>query len=69
MSRALQLARNGIYGTMPNPRVGCVLVLDGRTVGEGWHSKAGGSHAEVQALNKSTGPALTRGERLRAWTP
>lgn len=50
MSRALQLARNGIYSTDPNPRVGCVIVRDGRVVGEGWHRYAGGPHAEVNAL-------------------
>lgn len=50
MSRALQLARLGLYSTSPNPRVGCVLVKDGAVVGEGWHQKAGESHAEVRAL-------------------
>jgi len=50
MARALQLARNGRYTTDPNPRVGCVLVRDGVIIGEGWHAKAGQSHAEVEAL-------------------
>lgn len=50
MARALQLARNGIYTTHPNPRVGCVLVRDNRIIGEGWHIKAGGDHAEIVAL-------------------
>ena len=50
MARALQLARRGLYTTTPNPRVGCVLVRDGRAVGEGWHEKAGEAHAEVNAL-------------------
>lgn len=50
MSRALQLARRGLYGTDPNPRVGCVLVRDGEVVGEGFHARAGGPHAEVVAL-------------------
>ena len=50
MSRALQLAAKGIYSTMPNPRVGCVLVKDGAIVGEGWHRRAGEAHAEVNAL-------------------
>ncbi|WP_211828045.1 bifunctional diaminohydroxyphosphoribosylaminopyrimidine deaminase/5-amino-6-(5-phosphoribosylamino)uracil reductase RibD [Kistimonas asteriae] len=50
MARALQLARKGLYSTMPNPRVGCVLVRDGRRVGEGWHVRAGDGHAEVNAL-------------------
>ncbi len=55
MSRALQLARHGLYSTTPNPRVGCVLVKDGRVVGEGWHERAGADHAEVAAI-KDAGP-------------
>lgn len=50
MARALQLARNGLYTTHPNPRVGCVLVRDDRIIGEGWHVRAGGDHAEIAAL-------------------
>lgn len=50
MTRALQLAGQGLYSTHPNPRVGCVLVQDGRIVGEGWHRQAGTPHAEVHAI-------------------
>ncbi|MBP5118705.1 bifunctional diaminohydroxyphosphoribosylaminopyrimidine deaminase/5-amino-6-(5-phosphoribosylamino)uracil reductase RibD [Pseudomonas protegens] len=50
MARALELARKGRYSTHPNPRVGCVIVRDGQVVGEGWHVRAGGPHAEVHAL-------------------
>lgn len=50
MARALQLAECGLYTTSPNPRVGCVLVRDGKVVGEGWHERAGEPHAEVLAL-------------------
>src|SRR6185436_19456034 len=50
VARALRLAERGLYTTTPNPRVGCVLVKDGRIVGEGWHERAGGPHAEVVAL-------------------
>ena len=50
MSRALELARKGLYTTDPNPRVGCVIVRDGVVVGEGWHVRAGEPHAEVHAL-------------------
>ncbi len=51
MARALQLARKGLFTTTPNPRVGCVIVSDGRIVGEGWHERAGEAHAEIHALN------------------
>ena len=51
MTRALRLAERGLYTTTPNPRVGCVLVKDGRVIGEGWHERAGEAHAEMAALN------------------
>ena len=50
MARALTLAERGLYTTTPNPRVGCVIVSAGAVVGEGWHERAGGPHAEVLAL-------------------
>ncbi|MES2368843.1 MAG: bifunctional diaminohydroxyphosphoribosylaminopyrimidine deaminase/5-amino-6-(5-phosphoribosylamino)uracil reductase RibD [Pseudomonadota bacterium] len=50
MTRALQLAAHGLYTTSPNPRVGCVIVKDGRIIGEGWHERAGTPHAEIHAL-------------------
>ena len=50
MARALRLAARGLYTTTPNPRVGCVVVRDGAVVGEGWHERAGESHAEIHAL-------------------
>lgn len=50
MARALQLAERGLHTTSPNPRVGCVLVNDGKNIGEGWHERAGEPHAEVHAL-------------------
>ncbi len=53
MARALRLAESGLYSATPNPRVGCVLVRDGTVVGEGWHEKAGGPHAEVHALQSA----------------
>lgn len=58
MARALQLARRGLFTTDPNPRVGCVVVANGDIVGEGWHARAGGPHAEVAAL-RAAGPAAT----------
>ncbi len=50
MARALELARKGLWTTDPTPRVGCVLADRARVVGEGWHERAGGPHAEVMAL-------------------
>jgi diaminohydroxyphosphoribosylaminopyrimidine deaminase / 5-amino-6-(5-phosphoribosylamino)uracil reductase len=50
LDAAIELARNGLYSTTPNPRVGCVLVRDGCVIGRGWHHRAGGPHAEVEAL-------------------
>jgi diaminohydroxyphosphoribosylaminopyrimidine deaminase/5-amino-6-(5-phosphoribosylamino)uracil reductase len=55
MSRALRLAARGRYTTTPNPNVGCVLVRDGSIIAEGWHRRAGGPHAEVEALAHVTG--------------
>lgn len=51
MARALQLAARGLYGTDPNPRVGCVIVgAGGVTVGDGFHVRAGEPHAEINAM-------------------
>ena len=53
MAHALRLAGQGLYGTSPNPRVGCVLVVDEQIVGSGWHRRAGEPHAEVLALREA----------------
>jgi diaminohydroxyphosphoribosylaminopyrimidine deaminase / 5-amino-6-(5-phosphoribosylamino)uracil reductase len=50
MSLALRLAEQGLNTTSPNPRVGCVLVKDGKIIGQGAHLKAGEPHAEIIAL-------------------
>ena len=55
MARALELAARGLNTTDPNPRFGCVVVRDGRVIGEGWHVRAGEPHAEVLAL-RAAGP-------------
>ena len=57
MARALALAERGRYTTQPNPRVGCVVVNDGRVCGEGWHMLAGRPHAEVHALRQAASAA------------
>jgi len=61
MAQALRLAEKGLFGTSPNPRVGCVVARDGAMVGEGWHKRAGLPHAEVNALRAA-------GERARGAT-
>ena len=53
MARAIQLAKKGWYTARPNPRVGCVIVRTGEVVGEGWHQRAGGPHAEIVALEQA----------------
>lgn len=50
MRRAIDLAKNGEGRVSPNPPVGCVLVKNGAVVGEGWHNRLGGLHAEAAAL-------------------
>ncbi|HEB81542.1 MAG TPA: bifunctional diaminohydroxyphosphoribosylaminopyrimidine deaminase/5-amino-6-(5-phosphoribosylamino)uracil reductase RibD [Gammaproteobacteria bacterium] len=61
MQRAIRLAAKGRYTTDPNPNVGCVIVNEGEIVGEGWHQRAGGPHAEIHALEQA-------GERARGAT-
>src|ERR1700722_15437701 len=62
MTRALSLAEGGRGFVEPNPLVGAVVVQDGRVVGEGWHQRFGGPHAEVHAL--ATAGAAARGATL-----
>ena len=50
MTEALTEARNALYLSNPNPRVGCVIVQDGQIIGRGYTQRVGGPHAEVQAL-------------------
>ena len=61
MARALRLAERGAWTTRPNPMVGCVIAHGGEVVGEGFHQRAGGPHAEVFALRQA-------GERARGAT-
>jgi diaminohydroxyphosphoribosylaminopyrimidine deaminase/5-amino-6-(5-phosphoribosylamino)uracil reductase len=64
MRLALRLARRGYGSTSPNPMVGAVLVKRGRIIGRGWHRRAGGPHAEIEALCN----AQMRGHRVRGAT-
>ncbi len=61
MARALRLAERAAWTTRPNPMVGCVIAHGDQVVGEGWHQRAGGPHAEVFALRAA-------GERARGAT-
>ena len=61
MARALRLAERGAYTTRPNPMVGCVIAHGDEVVGEGWHQRKGGPHAEVFALQAA-------GERAKGAT-
>jgi len=51
MQRCLELASLGMGQVSPNPMVGCVIVCDGNIIGEGYHQKFGGPHAEVNAIH------------------
>ena len=61
MARALELAERGLFTTKPNPMVGCVIAQGDEVVGEGFHVRQGGAHAEVLALQAA-------GERARGAT-
>lgn len=50
MRQAIRLADRGLGAVEPNPIVGCVLVRDGKLIGQGWHQQFGGPHAEIHAL-------------------
>ena len=58
MQRALQLARLGAGTVSPNPMVGCVIVHNGKIIGEGYHQKYGDAHAEVNAVNAVSDKSL-----------
>ncbi|WP_240673143.1 bifunctional diaminohydroxyphosphoribosylaminopyrimidine deaminase/5-amino-6-(5-phosphoribosylamino)uracil reductase RibD [Aequorivita ciconiae] len=60
MSRCIQLAKNGLGTTYPNPLVGCVIVVNDKIIGEGWHYKAGEPHAEVNAISNVKDPELLK---------
>lgn len=50
IKRCIELAKNGLGTTYPNPLVGCVIVYENTIIGEGWHKKSGEAHAEVIAI-------------------
>lgn len=58
MKRCISLAKKGLGYTYPNPMVGCVIVYKGKIIAEGWHKKAGQSHAEREAILKVDDPSI-----------
>jgi diaminohydroxyphosphoribosylaminopyrimidine deaminase / 5-amino-6-(5-phosphoribosylamino)uracil reductase len=58
MRRAFELSLRGAGQVSPNPLVGCVIVRDGVVIGEGWHQKYGGPHAEVNAVRSVVGQTV-----------
>ena len=60
IKRCIELAKNGLGTTYPNPMVGSVIVLNGIIIGEGWHKIAGEPHAEVHAINSVENKSLLK---------
>lgn len=60
----MELAKNGLGNTYPNPMVGCVIVHQGKIIGEGWHYKSGQPHAEVNAINAVADKLLLKTSEL-----
>ena len=60
MHRAMELARLGMGYVSPNPMVGCVIVHDGKIIGEGWHKHYGEAHAEVNAIQSVEDKSLLK---------
>jgi len=60
IQRCIDIAKNGLGNTAPNPMVGCVIVHEGKIISEGYTSAYGGNHAEVNAINAAADKALLR---------
>ncbi len=60
----IELAKLGAGNVSPNPMVGCVIVCNGKIIGEGYHQKYGEAHAEVNAINSVANPALLKKSTL-----
>jgi diaminohydroxyphosphoribosylaminopyrimidine deaminase/5-amino-6-(5-phosphoribosylamino)uracil reductase len=60
INRCIELAKNGLGTTYPNPMVGSVIVYDDKIIGEGWHKKSGEPHAEVNAINSVKDKSLLK---------
>jgi diaminohydroxyphosphoribosylaminopyrimidine deaminase/5-amino-6-(5-phosphoribosylamino)uracil reductase len=64
IERCIELAKNGLGTTYPNPLVGSVIVYEGKIIGEGWHKKAGEPHAEVNAVNSVEDKSLLKNSTI-----
>ena len=64
MERAFELANKGLGHVAPNPMVGCVIVHNGKIIGEGWHKRAGEAHAEVNAIDSVSDKSLLQDSEL-----
>jgi diaminohydroxyphosphoribosylaminopyrimidine deaminase/5-amino-6-(5-phosphoribosylamino)uracil reductase len=60
IKRCIEIAKNGLGTTYPNPLVGSVIVYENKIIGEGWHKKAGEAHAEVNAVNSVKDKSLLK---------
>jgi diaminohydroxyphosphoribosylaminopyrimidine deaminase/5-amino-6-(5-phosphoribosylamino)uracil reductase len=60
IKRCIELAKNGLGTTYPNPMVGSVIVYNDKIIGEGWHKKSGEPHAEVNAINSVKDKSLLK---------
>ena len=64
MQRCIDIAKRGIRAVAPNPMVGCVLVVEGKIIGEGYHERYGEAHAEVNAINNVSNQNLLKNATL-----
>ncbi|MDH5412871.1 MAG: bifunctional diaminohydroxyphosphoribosylaminopyrimidine deaminase/5-amino-6-(5-phosphoribosylamino)uracil reductase RibD, partial [Flavobacteriaceae bacterium] len=64
INRCIELAKNGIGSTYPNPLVGSVIVYNNLIIGEGWHHKAGEDHAEIKAIKSVKDKSLLKNATL-----
>lgn len=66
MRRALELAKRAWGDTAPNPMVGAVLVKNGEIIGEGWHTRDGMPHAEIECLRNAKAPPTAQRSMFRS---
>jgi len=64
MQRCIDIAKRGIRAVAPNPMVGCVLVVEDKIIGEGYHERYGEAHAEVNAINNVSNQNLLKNATL-----